>query len=102
VKRYEKEFEWVKIMSKYDKEYCGKSIWIMYKYIALSVLAMVVSYVSVRYFCAKGGMFYRIMNGVAGIAIGTSCLFIWGSLIEIVKCRNILKELKDTHRGGKN
>jgi len=100
VKRYEKEFEWVKIMSKYDKEYCGKSIWIMYKYIALSVLAMVVSYVSVRYFCAKGGMFYRIMNGVAGIAIGTSCLFIWGSLIEIVKCRNILKELKeDTHRG---
>jgi len=70
----------------------------MYKYIALSVLAMVFSFVSVRYFCAKPGMFYRIMNGVAGIAIGTSCLFIWGSLIEIVKCRNILKELKETHR----
>jgi hypothetical protein len=38
------------------------------------------------------------MNGVAGIAIGTSCLFIWGSLIEIVKCRDILKELKRVHR----
>ncbi|MBC8551817.1 MAG: hypothetical protein H8D23_19385 [Candidatus Brocadiales bacterium] len=87
-------------MSKYDKEYCGKSIRVMYKYIALCILAMVVSYVSVRYFCAKPGIFYRIMNGVAGIAIGISCLFIWGSLIEIVKCRNILKELKETHRGN--
>jgi len=70
----------------------------MYKYIALCILAMIVSYVCVRFFCAKTGMFYRIMNGVAGIAIGTSCLFIWGSLIEIVKCRNRLKELKNTHR----
>ncbi len=25
---------------------------------------------------AKTGIFYRIMNGVAGIAIGTSCLFL--------------------------
>ena len=70
----------------------------MYKYIALCILAMIVSYVCVRFFCAKTGMFYRIMNGVAGIAIGTSCLFIWGSLIEIVKCRNRLKELKSSHR----
>ena len=85
-------------MSKYDKEYCGKSIWVMYKYIALCIFAMIVSFVSVRYFCAKPGIFYRIMNGVAGIAIGTSCLFIWGSLIEIVKCRDILKELKRVHR----
>ena len=83
-----------KIMSKYDKEYCGKSIWIMYKYIALCIIAMIVSFVCVRYFAAKGGIFYRIMNGVAGIAIGTSCLFIWGAVIEIVKCRNILNELK--------
>ncbi len=89
-------------MSRYDKEYCGKSIRVMYKYIALSVFAMIASFVSVRYFCAKPGIFYRIMNGVAGIAIGTSCLFIWGSLIEIVKCRNILKELKGAHREGKN
>ncbi len=85
-------------MSKYDKEYCGKSIWVMYKYIALCILAIIVSFVSVRYFCARTGIFYRIMNGVAGIAIGTACLFIWGSLIEIVKCRKILKELKETHR----
>jgi len=89
-------------MSKYDKEYCGKSIRVMYKYIALSILAMIVSFVSVRYFCAKGGMFFRVMNGVAGITIGTACLFIWGSLIEIVKCRKILKELKETHREGTN
>jgi len=81
-------------MSKYDKEYCGKSIRAMCKYIALCIFAMLVSFVSVRYFCAKGGMFFRIMNGVAGITIGTSCLFIWGSLIEIVKCRKILKENK--------
>jgi len=81
-------------MSKYDREYCGKSIRAMYKYIALSVLAILVSFVSVRYFCAKGGMFFRVMNGVAGITIGTACLFIWGSLIEIVKCRKILKENK--------
>ena len=85
-------------MSKYDKEYCGKSIWVMYKYIALCIFAMIVSFVSVRYFCAKPGISYRIMNGVAGIAIGTSCPFIWGSLIEIVKCRDILKELKRVHR----
>ena len=84
-------------MSKYDREYCGKSIRVMYKYIALSILAMIVSFVSVRYFCAKGGMFFRVMNGVAGITIGTACLFIWGSLIEIVKCRKILKELRETH-----
>ncbi len=70
----------------------------MYKYIAFCIIAIIVSYVSVRYFCAKGGTFYRIMNGVAGIAIGTSCLFIWGAVIEIVKCRNTLKELKNTHR----
>ena len=56
---------------------------------------MIVSFVSVRYFCAKAGIFYRIMNGVAGIAIGTSCLFIWGAVIEIAKCRNILDELKN-------
>ena len=85
-------------MSKYDREYCGKSIRVMYKYIALCIFAMIVSFVSVRYFCAKPGISYRIMNGVAGIAIGTSCLFIWGSLIEIVKCRDILKELKRVHR----
>ena len=85
-------------MSKYDKEYCGKSIWVMYKYIALCIFAMIVSFVSVRYFCAKPGISYRIMNGVAGIAIGTSCLFIWGSLIEIVKCRKILKELKEENK----
>jgi len=74
----------------------------MYKYIVLCILAMIVSFVSVRYFCAKSGMFYRIMNGVAGIAIGTSCLFVWGAVIEIVKCRNILKELRETHREGKH
>ncbi len=83
-----------KTMSKYDKEYCRKSIWIMYKYIALCIFAMIISFVSVRFFCAKGGMFFRIMNGVAGLAIGTSCLFIWGALIEIVKCRNMLKGRK--------
>ncbi len=93
-----KSLNGLKNMSKYDKEYCGKSIRVMYKYIALSVLAMVVSYVSVRYLCAKGGIFYRIMNGVAGIAIGTSCLFIWGAVIEIVKCRNILNEFKGSKR----
>ena len=71
----------------------------MYKYIALSIIAMIFSFVWVRYFSAISGIFYRITNGVAGIAIGTSCLFIWGAVIEIVKCRNILKELKkDTHR----
>ncbi len=59
---------------------------------------MIVSFVSVRYFCAKPGIIFRIMNGVAGLAIGTSCLFIWGAVIEIVKCRNILNELKETHR----
>ncbi len=91
-----------KIMSKYDKEYCGKSIWIMYKYIALCIIAIIFSFVCVRYLCTKGGIFYRIMNGVAGIAIGTSCLFIWGAVIEIAKCRNLLKELKETHREGKN
>ncbi len=85
-------------MSKHDKEYYGKSIWVMYKYIALCILAIIVSFVSVRYFCARTGIFYRIMNGVAGIAIGTSCLFIWGAVIEIVKCRNRLKELKEIHR----
>ncbi len=85
-------------MSKYDKVYCGKSIRVMYKYIALCILAMIVSFVYVQYFCANTGIFYRIMNGVAGIAIGISCLFIWGAVIEIVKCRNILKELKETHR----
>ncbi len=89
-------------MSKYDKEYCGKSIWVMYKYIALCIFAMIVSFVSVRYFCAKPGISYRIMNGVAGIAIGTSCLFVWGAVIEIVKRRNILKELRETHREGKH
>ncbi len=82
------------IMSKYDKEYCGKSIRVMYKYIALCILAMIFSYTSVQFFCAKGGMFFRIMNGVAGIAIGTACLFIWGAVIEIAKCRNRLKEIK--------
>ncbi len=70
----------------------------MYKYIALCILAIIVSFVSVSFFCAKDGMFFRIMNGVAGLAIGTSCLFIWGAVIEIVKCRNILNELKETHR----
>jgi hypothetical protein len=91
-----------KIMSKYDKEYCGKSIWVMYKYIALCIIAIIFSFVCVRYFCAEAGIFYRIMNGVAGIAIGTSCLFIWGAVIEIAKCRNILNELKNTQREGKN
>ncbi len=85
-------------MSKYDKEYCGKSIRVMYKYIVLCILAMILSFVSVRLFCAKGGIFFRIMNGMAGLVIGTSCLFIWGAVIEIVKCRNMLKELKETHR----
>jgi hypothetical protein len=89
-------------MSKYDKEYCGKSIRAMYKYIALCILAMIVSFVCVRYFCAKTGTFYRIMNGAAGIAIGTSCLFIWGAVIEIAKCRNILNELKKTQHEVKN
>ncbi len=79
-------------MSRYGKEYCGKSIRVMYKYIALCLITIIVSFVSVRLFCAKGGMFFRIMNGVAGIAIGTSCLFIWGAVIEIVKCRKNLKE----------
>ncbi len=62
-------------MSKYDKEYCGKSIWVMYKYIALCILAMIVPFVVVRYFCAKTGIFHSIMNEVTGIVIGTSCLF---------------------------
>jgi hypothetical protein len=84
-----------KIMSKYDKEYCGKSIWVMYKYIALCIIAIIFSFVCVRYLCAEAGIFYRIMNGVAGIAIGTSCLFIWGAVIEIAKCKNILNELKN-------
>ena len=66
----------------------------MYKYIALSIIAVIFSFVCVRYFGAIGGMFCRIMNGVAGIAIGASCLFIWGAVIEIVKCRNLLKELE--------
>ncbi len=89
-------------MSKYDKEYCGKSIWVMYKYIALCIIAIIFSFVCVRYLCAEAGIFYRIMNGVAGIAIGTSCLFIWGAVIEIVKCRNILNELEKTQHEGKN
>jgi hypothetical protein len=85
-------------MSKYNKEYCGKSIWVMYKYIAFCLIAIIISFVCVHCFCAKGGVFFRIMNGVAGLAIGTSCLFIWGALIEIAKCRNILKELERVHR----
>ncbi len=85
-------------MSRYDKKYCEKSIWVMYKYIALSIIAMIFSFVWVRYFSAISGIFYRITNGVAGIAIGTSCLFIWGAVIEIVKCRNILNELKRSKR----
>ena len=81
-------------MPKYDREYCKKSIRIMYKYIVLSIIAMISSFVCVRYFGAKSGIYFRIMNGVAGIAIGASCLFIWGAVIEIVKCRNLLKELE--------
>ncbi len=74
----------------------------MYKYIVLCIIAIIISFVCVRCFAAKGGIFYRAMNGVAGLAIGTSCLFIWGAVIEIVKCRNILNELKKTKREGKN
>jgi hypothetical protein len=81
-------------MSKYDKGYCVKSIWVMCKYIALCIMVMIISIVWVRYFSAVSGIFYRITNGVAGIAIGTSCLFTWGAIIEIVKCKNILKELE--------
>ena len=66
----------------------------MYKYIALSIIAMIFSFVWVRYFSAISGIFYRITNGVAGIAIGTSCLFIWGAVIEIVKCKKMLRELE--------
>jgi hypothetical protein len=39
------------------------------------------------------------MNRVAGIAIGTSCLFIWGAVIEIVKCKNMLRELEEVKHG---
>ncbi len=74
----------------------------MYKYIALCIIAIIFSFVCVRYLSAEAGILYRIMNGLAGIAIGTSCLFIWGSVIEIVKCRNILNELKKTHLEEKN
>ncbi len=81
-------------MSRYDKEYCKKSIRVMYKYIALSIIAMIFSFVCVRYLGAKSGILYRVMNGVAGIAIGASCLFIWGAVIEIVKCKNKLKEIE--------
>ena len=66
----------------------------MYKYIVLSIIAMIFSFVWVRYFSAISGIFYRVTNGVAGIAIGASCLFIWGAVIEIVKCKNILKKLE--------
>ena len=63
------------------------------QYIALCIIARIFPFVWVRYFSGISGMFYRIMNGVAGIVIGTSHLFIWGTVIEIVKCKNILKEL---------
>ncbi len=34
------------------------------------------------------------MIGVAGIAFGVAWLFLWGAVIEIGKCKNILKELE--------
>ncbi len=70
----------------------------MHKYIALCLIAIIISFVSVRLFCVKGGIFYRAMNRLTGLAIGTSCLLIWGVVIEIVKKQEHLKELRKTPR----
>ena len=75
-------------MAKYDKAYCEKSIRIMYKYIALCIIAMILSFVCVRYF-----------GSICGIAIGVSFLFLCGAVIEIGKCKNILKELEKEKDG---
>jgi hypothetical protein len=74
-------------MSKYDKEYCEKNIKFLYKCIVYCIIAMISSIVGVRYFGAIGETYYWIMIAVAW-------LFLLGAVLEIGKCKNILKELE--------
>jgi amino acid permease len=78
-------------MYKYSKEYCEKGIkeirvWVVYCIIAI-VLSIVCLRVRILSLGIMGDMFYVLV-------ICGAVLFLWGAVIEIGKCKNILKELE--------